>query len=82
MNFILIWTTLVTATNRKFQNIKNLGDINERIENYIDLKEKLTNYLNTHPIIKVRDFIKKGFKLYDKSSCKFNVENYTFKNIY
>ena len=46
------------------------------------MKEKLTNYLNTHPIITVRDFIKKGFKLYDKSSCKFNVENYTFKNIY
>ena len=28
------------------------------------------------------DFIKKEFKLYDKSSCKFNVENYTFKNIH
>ena len=80
--FYTDWDHSSYYNKQKVPEYQNLGDINEQIENYKDLKEKLTNYLNTHPIITVRDFIKKGFKLYDKSSCKFNVENYTFKNIY
>ena len=33
-------------------------------------------------MISCNDFIKKGYKLYNKNNCQFNVEKYTFKNIY
>ena len=80
--FYTDWEHSSYCNNQKAQEYQNLGDINEQINNYKDLKEKLTLYLNTHSMITVGEFIKKGYKLYDKCSCKFNVENYTFKNIY
>ena len=33
-------------------------------------------------MLTLKDFIKKGYKIYDESKCKFNVEDYTFKNIF
>ena len=33
-------------------------------------------------MITLKDFIKKGYKIYDENKCKFNIEDNTFKNIF
>ena len=33
-------------------------------------------------MISIGDFIKKEYKIYYKNKCNFNIERYTFKNIY
>ena len=70
------------CNNQKIPEYENLGDINEEIENYNEMKVALNKYLNTHPMIICRKFIKIGYQIYNKNRCKFNVQNYTFKNIY
>ena len=42
----------------------------------------MIKYLNSHPMITCQEFIKKGYKIYNKNNCKFKIEKYTFKNIY
>ena len=66
----------------KIEKYQNIGEINGEILNYKQMKETLLNYLNSHPLITCRDFIKITLKLYNKNKCQYNVENYTFKNIY
>ena len=68
--------------NQKIPEYENLGDINEEIENYKEMKLALYKYLNSHPMVTCKKFIKKGYDIYNKNKCKFDVKNYTFKNIY
>ena len=63
-------------------NYDNKEDINCEINNYKKYKELLIDYLNKNPLIKYKDFRYIATKLYDESKCNFNVENYTFSNIY
>ena len=43
------------------------------------MKSALLNYLNSHPTIRCSYFIDKAYKFYNKNSCKFKIENHTFK---
>ena len=59
-----------------------MGNINEQINNYKEMKSSLIKILNNQPMISICDFIKKGYKIYSKNKCNFNIERHTFKNIY
>ena len=72
------WEDSSLCKNEKIEKFENIGDINEEIENFKQMKESLLNYLNSHPMIICRDFIKIGFKLYNKNKCLYNVENYIY----
>ena len=76
------WGHSTYCNKEKIEEYENKGDINEEIENYKGMKTSLLKYLNSHPMISCYDFIKKGYKVYNKNKCQFNIENYTFKNIY
>ena len=60
----------------------NIGNINKEIDNYKNFWEVLIEHLNLNPIIKYSDFRKYASELYEKTNCSFNIENYTFYNIY
>ena len=60
----------------------NIGNINKEIDNYKNFRKVLIEYLNLNPLIKYLDFRKYVSELYEKTNCSFNIENYTFSNIY
>ena len=80
--FYTDWDHSSYCNLQKATEYENIGDINEQIENYKDLKESLQKLLNKYPLLTLKNFIKKGYKIYDENKCKFNVEDYTFKNIF
>ena len=60
----------------------NIGNINKKMDNYKNFREVIIKYLNLNPLIKYSDFRKYASELYEKTNFSFNIENYTFYNIY
>ena len=63
-------------------NLDTENDDMLNTNNYKMLKNAMINYPNSLLMITCKDFIKKGYKIYNKNNCKYKIERNSFKNIY